>query len=523
VLDRSELFPNLQATPSSQVKWHPGWREHQLQGRVLAFALLDALQIALQVWSDGTMGGPPLDDDEWHVTDYYKNMRTKLQALGQREEQQETSRGACWEMTKQGLPGRICTTALHGATQHTPRVNPTETSLTKLIRPASNGYRPENVQQMQYEGPDVHNPCFDPEDGAIDVVAIVSGRRRRRQRRQLLQSSWQIEEDEDDFMPRLFRQLHESRQARVKAHEEQEKRALAAISASASIQHRKLRSSSTSSSSSSSSTSTSRHLALDDEKIEPGIGWQVVGELPGLCDGSYYAICGREQSNQCPMLGHHDGRGQVVGNEYSGWLVFDLPAVEKGLIIMKLFTWNSQDTNRVTDGWTSVNNQDGSQARRRQLSKNETTTTTAIISQGNYTSDEDIDWTNLPFLDVKEEDDDELSRYMDNMMYHPYGGQQQQQDDKRFLKGGPPLQPAAKTLPDSTFAFDFAIDGKITTWNKQEFLDHKLDVQRVVEVFVLLDDQNYIPPKNGHSVELAIRMRGCGRLCTFGVTHLYWA
>jgi hypothetical protein len=144
-------------------------------------------------------------------------------------------------------------------------------------------------------------------------------------------------------------------------------------------------------------------------------------------------------------------------------------------------------------------------------------------SQGNNnTSDDDIEWTTtLPFLDLKE---DELS-YMDNMMYHHHSHDQQQQDEKRFLKG-PPLQPAAKTLPDDTFAFDFAIDGKITTWNKKEFLDQKIDVQRVVEAFVLLDDPNYIPKSsNGgqSTVELAIRMRGCGRLCTFGVTHLYWA
>jgi hypothetical protein len=496
-----EMFPNLQSTPGSQVKWHPGWREHQLQGRVLAFAVLDALQIALQIWSDGTMGGPPLDDEEWHVTDYYQNMRTKLQALGQREEQTPSSsseRGACWEMQKQGLPGRICTTALHGATQHTPRVNPTETSLTKLIRPASNGYKPQNLQQMQYDGPDVHNPCFDPEDGAIDVVAIVSGRRRRNRQRQLLvpsSSSWQDERDDEDYyyMPRLFRQLHESRQARVKAQEEQEKqRSLAAISAasSSSTHNRKLRS------------STRLLAALDDERIEPGIGWQVEGELPGICDGSYYAICGREKTSSCPLLGHHDGRGQVVGNEYSGWLVFDLPALEKGLIILKLFTWNPQEANRVTDGWTSVNNQDGSQTRRgRQL------------SSGNEP---------IPFLDFLNEN--ELS-YMDHDPSYEWQPQpqEQQQDERRFLKG-PALQPAGKTLPDDTFAFDFSIDGKITTWNKQQFMDHKKDVQRVLEAFVLLDDVNYIsqgqPPRN---VELAIRMRGCGRLCTFGVTHLYWA
>jgi hypothetical protein len=39
-----------------QVKWHPGWRSHQLVGRTIAFALLQSLQEAIQIFSDGTMG-----------------------------------------------------------------------------------------------------------------------------------------------------------------------------------------------------------------------------------------------------------------------------------------------------------------------------------------------------------------------------------------------------------------------------------------------------------------------------------
>ena len=41
---------------SGQVGWHPGWRSHQLTGRVLAFSLLEGLQVAVQQFSDGTMG-----------------------------------------------------------------------------------------------------------------------------------------------------------------------------------------------------------------------------------------------------------------------------------------------------------------------------------------------------------------------------------------------------------------------------------------------------------------------------------
>lgn len=108
-----------------QVRWHPGWQSHQLTGRVLAFALLEALQEAVQQWSDGTMGtcryifvnqqlaaflpslrpfsstgGPPLDDDFWHVTAYYGNIRNKVKVL---------DTGECF---KGPWLSRICTTPM---------------------------------------------------------------------------------------------------------------------------------------------------------------------------------------------------------------------------------------------------------------------------------------------------------------------------------------------------------------------------------------------------------------------------
>jgi len=42
--------------PKGQVKWHPGWRNHQLMGRNLAFAMLEALQAAINIWTEGVMG-----------------------------------------------------------------------------------------------------------------------------------------------------------------------------------------------------------------------------------------------------------------------------------------------------------------------------------------------------------------------------------------------------------------------------------------------------------------------------------
>jgi hypothetical protein len=42
-------------SPRGQVKWHPGWRSHQLVGRTIAFVVLDRLQVAVNTWSKATM------------------------------------------------------------------------------------------------------------------------------------------------------------------------------------------------------------------------------------------------------------------------------------------------------------------------------------------------------------------------------------------------------------------------------------------------------------------------------------
>ena len=49
-------------------------------------------------------GGPPLDDEEWHVTDYYENIRTKVLNLNQ-------TLGKCLEF-EGVLPTRICSTPM---------------------------------------------------------------------------------------------------------------------------------------------------------------------------------------------------------------------------------------------------------------------------------------------------------------------------------------------------------------------------------------------------------------------------
>jgi len=319
---------------------------------------------------------------------------------------------------------------LQGATLHTPRANPEKTSLTALLKPAPNGYVPHNMEKVMYEGPDVHNKCYDIPEGQVDVLAVVSGRRR-------LESSSEV----PAFVPESTK-TDASPLKPTTAHYPETSEFI---------------------------DNSSRQLGKDD--IVSGKGWEVGGEPPGKCDGEYDSICGRNYGSKCPLSGHHDSRGFLVGNEYSGWLVMELPEVKEGIIVLKMFTWLKPEHSTITEGWTSVNNEGRRLGTRGQRLGANTTSTLSL----HWEKDE------IPIPEER---------------------------TRRLLE-----------LPD-TFVFDYAINGKVTSWNKDEFLERRQEVQRVVETWTLLDDASFTSPTN---VELAIRMRGCGRECSFGVTHVYWA
>lgn len=401
VPDPQTTFPKLAAKPSGQVKWHPGWRQHQLGGRVLAYSVLVALQAAVQIWSEGTMGGPPLDDSWWHVKDYYANIREKTENL-------DSSVGSC-HLIAPNIPARICNTPLQARSMYTPRANPHETSITSILKEAPNSYKPRNEETVMFTGPDVHNPSLDIPPGEVDVLAIVSGRRRL--------SSMSYPLSDAVILQKLDVNATSNMSPSIKTK---------------------------------GSIHVNRKLAND---IVPGLGWQVVDEFPGQCDGEYDSLCGRGKNDYCPLLHHHDSRGAIVGNEYAGWIVMELPNVKEGIIILKLVTYYPPEMNTRTEGWTSVSNE----------------------------------------------------------------------GREVVVEPAPPARRtlrAADSYPD-TFQFDFSIDGRITTLSKEEFAEKLKEPQRVVELLTLLDDPNFTKtPKN---VEVAFRMRGCGRTCTIALSHVYWA
>lgn len=458
---KEDHFWNIAAKPGSQVKWHPGWRSHQLQGRVLAFTVLDALSEAIQIFSDNTMGGPPLDEDWWHMTDYYQNIRTKVMQL--------QSTGECAKIQKD-LPIRLCTTALEARSLYTPRMNPLETSLTTLIQPAEDGYVPKNVDIVEYDGPETHNKCYDIPEGEIDTLAIISNRRRLQQNE--IPDDNNNDYDSDANETTIVKSASAIKNVRNETIDD-------------TLSRNRLDAQNYS------STSTNRQRQLADDAIVPGKGWILLAEPPGICDGTYDSICGRAKWTECPAIGHHDGRGILQGDEYSGWIVFTLPRVKEGLILLKVITYVDPKANWKTKGWTSVNNEKRDR-RLRRINQQQLEPTGSIVVQEQYDENDPEQYVG--------QDGEPLVQYESN------------RNSRRKLD-------TIEKYPDSTI-FEYAIDGVIKSLTKDELIKFVKKPQRVVEMVTLLDDASYTPKEN---VKVAVRMRNCGHDCAIGISHIYWA
>ena len=208
--------------------------------------------------------------------------------------------------------------------------------------------------------------------------------------------------------------------------------------------------------------------------IRPGLGWMRDGDgkgAPDNCDGTYDSFCGREERSSCLLYAHADNRAGFFFDGFSGWIVLNLKDVLHGVVIAKFDEWLPTGSNKKTNGWTCENN-----------------ATSCESSSGRGLSIESI----APEEQIVDEEHSD-----------------------RELKYNPP--PLCETL-----RFEFAVDGKVTSWDLEEFLAKKRKLQRVVSLWTLLDDENYTKGKP-RDVELALRTTGCGRLNTFHLSHVYWA
>lgn len=193
----------------------------------------------------------------------------------------------------------------------------------------------------------------------------------------------------------------------------------------------------------------------------PGQGFypDFVG-APNGCDGTYDSFCLRDP--KCLLYGANDNRGGWLFDGLAGWMVLNLENMQNGLAILKIEDWHPTNGDPATEGWMCENG--------------ETTCESGAHRR------------------LSEDESDIIVDAQRNLKYHP-----------------PPYC--------DDFFFDFAIDGKVTSWDKKEFQEKLIKPQRVVQTATLLDDPNY---RKG-DVELAFRIRGCGRKQSMKLTHVYWS
>lgn len=204
-------------------------------------------------------------------------------------------------------------------------------------------------------------------------------------------------------------------------------------------------------------------------KVPLGKGIEVRGKAGDpFCDGTVNSWCGKGADNGCMLYGHNDGRNGIAYDGYSGWMVMNLPDVKNGYIAVKYHSWHKADDVHKTEGWNSINNERRLRSNNRGNGANLALNATSASNVG------------------------------------------------RFLK---------KTKPApfcDDFQFEYAIDGKITVLNLEQWQDRSRQIQRVVEVLTLMKDPNYTGGSE-KEVEIAIRITGCQRKKHFQLTHVYWS
>ena len=148
------------AEPGGRAGWHPGNREHQLQGRALLFPILQALNDALTMWKNAPNYSVP--DSEWHVTKYYKEIKDKV-----------VENGEAWEpwCQKKQISKKFCKFAAQGRTENTPRALPWRSSIRSIMSGSKTVSM--NPKRNLYDPPEVQIKSLVPPEGEVNVWAVV--------------------------------------------------------------------------------------------------------------------------------------------------------------------------------------------------------------------------------------------------------------------------------------------------------------------------------------------------------------
>ena len=215
------------------------------------------------------------------------------------------------------------------------------------------------------------------------------------------------------------------------------------------------------------------------EEIVPGRGWETHGwhTVKGYCDGSAQSECERDAENDCIMTGSNDNHLDVWGNALSGWLVFTVPKVREGIILLRMEWWcGVKGKNSLTENWTEVNN-------------GMTTDTTPWEDPADRSLVDNSD-----NIDPEENFHRDLAKIDKN-----------------------------KLVPQD-LEFDYAINGVIKTMKHDEWNKYTNEIGKNVGVWPLLDDISMAERDwDGESVEVAVRFRQKNLQIPYCISHVYYA
>ena len=280
-VDREDVTPPVKQLDRIRTSRHPTHTQYQVKGRGIAMLLLTGLEHALLEWRDFLQEDDSttlFSEDRWHVSDYYTQLKEKVKNDG----------GVCEEILKESkmFPARVCTTAMKGRTQFTPRANPDETSLTSIMKDYKLPNETFYKTGMLYEGPDVPNPSLAIPEGHIDVRLIAS-----------------------------------AGLSDLNVRKNKVKRDLAVMSSKNQSQNNDNDKETTME-----STTTDKNTRSMVNGVEQSQLWfPTDGDMVGFCDGSPNSYnCRRNDHNNCLLLGHNDDRQGILGDGHSGWIVFNL-------------------------------------------------------------------------------------------------------------------------------------------------------------------------------------------------------
>mmetsp|Transcript_60283 Transcript_60283/g.71689 ORF Transcript_60283/g.71689 Transcript_60283/m.71689 type:complete len:183 (-) Transcript_60283:41-589(-) len=180
----------------------------------------------------------------------------------------------------------------------------------------------------------------------------------------------------------------------------------------------------------------------------------------------------RHKESNCLLCGTSDNHMEVNGNSLSGWLVFTVPKVKEGIILVRMKWW-CQRNNEHTKDWTEVNG-------------GMTTDTTPEVDEA---GDGDTD--------------DNRERHLGNAVY--------------------------ENIVPNDLEMDYAINGVKKTMNYDEWKRHTVEYVKNVAVWLLLNDdsrafRDWEEGEEGEDIEVAIWYQSQEKPHqSFCVSYVYFA